>query len=471
MGRAFFVLVLSFLLGIVLFSPRGLAGDQLNAWNWFHYWLNARYFSELGYGDLYDQALLAQGETDGPMGQVKRRRSLETYRIEDVVRNPPVRSSAWSDPRWEQFKLDLQSLEGQDDRWNQILLDRGFNGTPVWVSIVHAFDRIVDLRGPPGRWLGRALDPLLVLALALLLFHAVGPTRAAAALGIFMLLPTTMGRFPGSLLQYDVFVLVMASFCLLSLGRRGWAGVALGLATALRLFPAVFVAALLARAAVDAWDGRAERSWLRFSGGVALGLALAVGIGALGPRGPGAWAEFLDNTSLHQEHHVLGDGRVGLEHLFSVELGADEVPRHRVRRQTLDENRRLFRASQAGLFLLLLLAARRRDVQDTFVLACVAFFLATVASRYYWTVLALFPLLGLGRKDKRLLVWGSLVALLPLAAHGLAAMQGAHKLFRWLAVERALLCGLVATCLLFVALDLRRWGLRGWLLRGFPEEP
>lgn len=462
-------LIFAALLGYIVFSPKGLAHDQFNVWSWFHYWTNARYYQELGYKDIYTEAWIAQKETDGPMGKVRRARDLDTYRSRHFPREVPQRSAAWSDERWESFKADLQSLEDLEDRWVGIFLDRGFNGSPAWVSVAHYIDRIVDMRSPLGRWFGRALDPLLVLAMAALLLATTTPLRGLLVLVVFLWLPTTTARFPGSLLQYDVFALLVVAWCLLQRKRLGAAGLCLGVATALRVFPALFIAALLARAVVDRIDGRPPAAWGRFAAGAGIGLVLGIALGCLGPRGPASWSEFADNTATHQQFHRFGDGRVGLEHLFTIPAGAETPPSMSVRVSTLANNRGVFRASQVALLLLLALAARRRNVSDTFILACMALFVVTVASRYYWAILALWPLLGVARRDTRLLVAGSLVAGVPIAACWIVTGLGAEKLFCWLAFERFLLLGFVSACVGFVAGDIRRYGLRSWILPGRPE--
>jgi len=461
--------ILAGLLAYILLSPAGLAQANFNVWSWFHYWLGARYYEELGYKDLYTQAFLAQKESGGPMGKLTRARDLDTYRSLPLHRLES-RSERWTEARWEAFKEDLESLQDLEDRWVGIFLDRGFNGSPAWVTVSHYIDRVVDLRTPLGRWFGRALDPLLILAMAAFLLATVGPLRGGVALGIFLVLPTTLARFPGSLLQYDVFALVVVACCLVSRRRLGLAGLCLGYATALRLFPAVFVAALLARALLDRIDGRGDRAWWRFVAGLAIGLILAFVLGCLSPRGPTAWSEFADNTRTHQAQHLYGNGRIGLEHLFTIPPGS--APRHppkKVRQATRAKNAALFRASQVGLFVLVALAARRRDATDTFILALVALFAAVVASRYYWAVLALWPLLGWKSRDRKLLVIGTVGALVPILAVHVLASQGRGKLFCWLAFEQWLLLGFVVTCGLLIVRDVRRYGIRAWLLPGIPE--
>lgn len=444
-------------------TPRGLATSDVSAWSWFHYWINGRYFEELGYEDLYEQAVAVHAEQGRRLGKLRVVRDLRTYDAR-ALDPPPTRSPAWTDERWQAFGDDIELLIPMEDRWSQVLRDRGFNGSPAWVGLMRALDGAVDLGSPLGRWIGTALDPALVGLAAWFLIGTFGPIRGSLAGLALLLWPTTVSRLPGCLLQYDVTVLVLLSAGFLARGRHGVTGVLLGVATALRLFPAVFIAALLARAVVDGVDGRPARPWLRFGGGAALGLAAALLLGALGPRGPQAWREFADNTLHHQELHKYGDGRVGLEHLFTVPAERPSRPPRSERIAIRGANELPLRLAQALLLVLVALAARRADAVDTLILATVAFFALAVSSRYYWTVIALWPLLRRGRPGW--LPVGAAVAFGASAAFAVALQLGWPKLEQWLLVERVLLACLVLACATLLGSSVRRLGLRRWLLPG-----
>ena len=170
-------------------------------------------------------------------------------------------------------------------------------------------------------WLA-ALDPALLLAAAGLLVWAFGWRTSAIALLVFSTsFPARFFWTGGSFLRWDwLFALVAAVAC----ARRGkplLGGIALGAATLLRLFPAVFALGPLGAAALAAgaaWLASPDPRWrarfaavraaarsprlrdpLRFLAGCAISGAILVSASLALRGGVDTWVGFMANTAKH----------------------------------------------------------------------------------------------------------------------------------------------------------------------------
>lgn len=420
------------------FGPQGLRDGRVHAWNVYHYWLGAKYQHELGYFDMYEQTLAAWREAGSAPGEALRYRDLRTYELKPTPPGPPlVRSPRWTDARWMEFQQDLAALAPQmaPQGWTFVIRDRGYNASPAWSVPARWVTEGLDLGSPHHLRLAKSVDMVLVLAALAALTVAFGPLRSVVAIWVALLVWNNPTRFLGSFIQYDWLALVLCAAAAVKTRRHGVAGALLGAATVLRVFPAVFLAGMLARAALDALTDRALPPWApRLVGGFALALVLGVGLGAAGPRGLDAWDEWSDKVTIHNHHHKAGEARVGLAHIFgsrSLEL-RPRAPRVEQRQANIAEARPLRYAVAALLLGLLATACWRRDELDCFVLAVVAFFVLTVSSRYYWSALALLPLLGARREDRFSLGVGMGAAVFLTASYYLFCQRlSPHAWVRW----------------------------------------
>ena len=99
-----FTLVIIAWAGLVIGGTAGRDLDRLmegksRTWSHYHYYLGAKYFTELGYTDLYDQAIAVDGEGERRFAAIKWVRNLRTYDREPMNYGNRVRSESWSDDR------------------------------------------------------------------------------------------------------------------------------------------------------------------------------------------------------------------------------------------------------------------------------------------------------------------------------------------------------------------------------------
>ncbi|MDP6934558.1 MAG: hypothetical protein QGG40_16665, partial [Myxococcota bacterium] len=156
--RVLLLLVIVGGLNYARWGPR-LALEQVDTYDLVHYYLNASYFDELGYYDLYPAAILADHENGGPFFDEGRR-----YMAQDeeghffapishaLDRGRQVRETHFTPERWDAFEHDLLVLQreipGMNDKlWRQMIQDHGFNGTPVWTLIAKPIAWLVPVEG------------------------------------------------------------------------------------------------------------------------------------------------------------------------------------------------------------------------------------------------------------------------------------------------------------------------------------
>lgn len=452
---------LTLVVALIALAPglwRYVSGPEVRGWNVFHYYLGAEYYPELGYFDLYPAALRADREGRNTFAQVQRVRNQSTYEVEDrelaESRFPPA--TRFSPERWRHFVADVAALSAHEEArdWTRIFADRGFNATPFWASVARPVTHLLPARRPVALKLLAGLDLVLLAVAGLTLLSAFGRRATLGVSLLFLLSPVDGERMIGGFLQYDWLVALVVGLAALarppSRGRAVVAGVAFGYATLVRVFPVLFVATWLAPHALR-WvrSGRVSRRNLTLATSFAGTLLLGFGLGCITPRGADAWREFAGKIGFHAERHVFGDQRVGLQHLFTSELG-DLAGNSEERRASLEQKRPVVWGLGALLLATTALATLRRRGAAAFLLGMVPFYVLTVASRYYWAVLALLPLGAVGprvgpRAFERTLGFVGLV----FAVFYAARWAGAGRYGSYLVFDAALL---VLTGVLLTAL-------------------
>ena len=285
----------------------------LHDWEWTHYYLGAKYFPELQYDKLYECIAIADAEA-GLGEQVARRKltNLRTNVLEstaDILAHPERCKAGFVPERWQAFRADVEFFRDRQKRgrWEDLQTDHGYNATPVWNF---AGSLLANL-APASRgqvFSLAALDPLYFFAMAFLMVWAFGWRTASVALLVLATnFPSRFYWTGGSFLRWDWLFFLVAAICLLKRERPFWAGLALGYATLLRVFPLlVFAGPGLALAGLlwRRWRGESGldvRPWWRFFAGAALAAAVLLPLGAWRAGGPEAYSRFLENTRKHQE--------------------------------------------------------------------------------------------------------------------------------------------------------------------------
>jgi hypothetical protein len=368
-----------------------------------HYYLGSKYVAELGYDDLYVAMLRAEKETFGSLSSPEARDLLTNELVpsnELVLTSAPVRAR-FSDQRWADFTKDVawfkQSLGPQ---YTGILRDHGYNPSPAWTLVGGTLANLVPAGSRAGILTLTLLDPLLLLAV----FVAVGLTFGRIPLlyaltSFFLVFGAGFAWTGGSFLRQIWFTGVIGAACALEKRREGVAGALLAVATALRIFPAVFMAGPVLARLWEAKESRAvPRGLVRLLAGFAATLAIVFALTATLPRGLGHWSEFRSDLAVHAG--TPAPNLVGLTQALAWKPGPEEVDLAELR--ALWERRTTIHRVQAIVLLPLALAAivllaRRAGAAESIALAAPLLFIALIPAAYYW---AFLPVVALAFRDQ-----------------------------------------------------------------------
>lgn len=386
------------------------ATTRLDAYDLLHYYVNAKYFDELGYFDLYPAVMLVDVENHGPFF-----RQGPTYMAQDeaghhlepvdagVARGREVRER-FTPERWSQFAHDVLylqrtvgcSVRGKSKRcvrelddalWNQLINDHGFNGTPVWTMVARPLTSVpiehVKLLG--------YLDVVLVVgALGLVAWAYGGTTALWTALFLLVTYSTRWPYFTWVLLRYDWLALLIGATALLKRGHPLIAGLFAGLSSTLRLFPALWMWGPMWKGLFGLARREVNRPLLVLAAGFVLAVAVAEG-GAVLTYGGGVITEHVENMADHNRAEQLSSRRVGFALALVSEpwqgLGSEPII-SAARKERIDrEQYARFAAALVGM-LALGWAVRRRGDDEAFAYGFLPFFAFTTASYYYYVARA-----------------------------------------------------------------------------------
>ena len=412
------------LVGLVFWHFHGtyvrpfLGGDHFRYLSVYHYYINAKYFNELGYTDLYEQTLVADWESRYRLRSTQGITNLRTYGRHRVDLDRFAQSPAFNPDRWGEFKRDVDFFIDIGGRrlMDRALNDRGYNASPFWNTLGAALANRLDITSSPQRFALLSLDSIMGLIAIGVCIWAFGFAPTGMGLLIIIMAPINHTRLIGNFLNYDwMYMIVMG----LAFYRKKWialSGFCWAFAFMTRLFPLLMVLGGVAGAVYyfaqkRQIDLQIKRLLVHFT--VWCGVAFL--IGCLNDQGLRSWQSFSTNIVTHAEHHVFGERRVGLKHYFTTPTSPDQnIRKWRKgdKSEAFEQRKWSYRA--AALVMLLMLAAvyRRKRGTDAMIWGLPAIFALLVSSRYYWSMLGVLPLLNQDEEDGRPSFSGSLVGLI-----------------------------------------------------------
>ncbi|MCK5862842.1 MAG: hypothetical protein KAH38_10175 [Candidatus Hydrogenedentes bacterium] len=226
-----------------------------NAYEFYHYYIGTKYAREVGYGEMYAASLIADKETGmkwrHKSGSIRDLCTGRQVNHKHFLENAEKYKAKFSPERWEEFKKDISYFKEKlvQYRWNGVLKDKGYNGTPVWSMIVGGLlSNRISTDNKVGMTFLALLDPLLILAAFLTVVWAFGPRTAF--LMIILLGTHYMMKWwhmKGAYLRTDWAMCLVMAVCCIKKERFAFAGVLTGYAMLSRIFPAVFLFGLGAK--------------------------------------------------------------------------------------------------------------------------------------------------------------------------------------------------------------------------------
>jgi hypothetical protein len=384
---------------------------RVDTYDLVHYYLNSKYFDELGYFDLYPAVILVDHENGGP-------RFLEppVYLAQDasghhlapiahaLARGAEVKQTAFTPERWAAFAHDTLVLQREItgfDRdkklWSEMIQDHGFNGTTAWTAVAEPIAARVPVSAI--KWLG-FIDLGLLAGAVGLVGWAYG--LDAALWTTLFLVVTYSTRWPTitwAFLRYDWIAALIAATALL---RRGWhlpAGLLAGWSAASRMFPALWMWGPFAKGVSLLLGRRVERPLLVLGGACLLGVALAEGA-AVARFGTEPIVTHFENMEDHNSAEQLSSRRIGLALALTHSGSLEPKLLTPERRDAIAEQAPL-RYTLAALWLAAVgWALRNRRDDEAFGFGFAPFFLLTTASYYYYVARATLAVVHAGDLER-----------------------------------------------------------------------
>jgi hypothetical protein len=289
----------------------------VHRWDTFHYYVGAKYFKELGFERMYECVAVADHESPDPAlrrrVELRKITNLRTNALEttkEILKHPEVCKQHFTAERWDAFKVDIEYWRKPEapKRWDDTSTDHGYNATPVWGIL----GTILSNTGPASdaqiNWIV-AIDPIYYVAMIVMVWWAFGWRVTAVAMTVFA---TNFGnRFywtGGAFLRWDWLFYTTAVVCFLRKEKPFLAGLALGYATLLRVFPGFMAFGPLIALAVHMVRERriipkdlVGRKYVRLFVGAAVAFAVLIPVSFRTSDGIRSYQEFVKNSIKHKE--------------------------------------------------------------------------------------------------------------------------------------------------------------------------
>lgn len=306
--------------------------DFYHRWEFFHYYVGAKYFNEIGYEGIYTCAAVAEYELPDPgakqNAKVRKLRDLRVNLIVDTtewIENPEkckggsYGRQAFTDKQWESFKKDVSFFRrvSLGNYWNDMQKDHGYNPPPVWGLTGRLFAEIQPASESYMKLLS-AIDPLIFSAM----FGFVAWAFGWRVMCVAILFWGTQDASPfywtgGAFLRQDWLFYAVVSACMIRKQKYFWGGAFMAYSTLLRVFPLLFFPGWILAAVAyayrqykadpkNAFEGGFMTTWLRLTEGrlrkVALGATVALAVlftASIFNSGTFAWKQFVHHIGVH----------------------------------------------------------------------------------------------------------------------------------------------------------------------------
>mgnify|MGYP003639608252 CR=1 FL=1 len=394
-------------------------GTFMNNHDFYHYYTGTKYAPEIGYYNQYAASLLADHEQNKVFDTKSSVRNLETHGYtptREIFANQDAIKGRFTPARWEEFKKDILYFQKRvpQAKWQQMLRDKGYNGTPVWSMVTGTFTNSIRTSNDPGMSALIAADPIILAIMFLFIWWAFGPWTALFAIAFFGTnFVTDFVHIKGALFRMDWIACIVISMCLVHKKCFGLAGAVLAYAAAARIFPAVF---LFGMGSLACWDCLAtrkiNRDYLRFFATFFITATLLTGLSYL-YYGPALWHEFIVKIGVHNKD--ISTTRVGFKYIFlwPFESFGDKV-------RGFEAHQTAWWCCQGAMLFITFFAARKLKPYQALGLGFVPAFFLTAPTFYYY-ILLIAPLLVFLPEPKRAsnVVGASLFFITSIAGYGL----------------------------------------------------
>lgn len=412
-----YIILGGFILSLLYYNLISL--PHYRQWGVFHYYVGAKYLKELGYFNLYNCAVESGNSA---WEKIRIVRDLRSYKLLSDDKIPKCPNENFSEDRLKKFREDVSLITAKEypQYWAEVATDKGFNPPPSWAAIAGP---IAYSFSPENEFISSIifnLDVVFIIIAGVVVFLISGPLAALITLVLALLYFGTFGIIGNNFLQYAWFPALCASIAFHKKGRFGSSGITLGIASALQVFPAVFlipiaVSSVLALLKKDFTNFKKNIFFL-FSFFCTVILFALMGILHTGKTG--IWFEWYEKITTHR-NYINGEVfNIGLPNLIT-EFGASDRSNSFSYTEAYDttiarggifsENLTIWLIIITIYFTISVIALRRNV--NPFVIGFIPMYLLMSLSPFYYLSLSLIPFALWENKKLRI---ASIVSLLCL---------------------------------------------------------
>ncbi|MBN2718599.1 MAG: hypothetical protein JXX14_22330 [Deltaproteobacteria bacterium] len=378
--------------------------DGYDEYDLLHYYINAKYFDELGYFRLLPSLIVATEEA-GPYcvgkAPIYLAQDENDYQIKPIwyaLSKKDEIKSHFTDERWEQFKHDAMYIQRESRRlkcflWRQLLQDHGFNGTPTWVLMARPITNMVPVESIKYATL---IDLWLIIAMLGIVFWAFGG-QAFAFLWIFITVSYSF-RWPTitwCLLRYDWVTCMVMGIAFMKKKKPIAGGAFFGYATLMRYFPAIWLFGIAAKGIHALLTNKSvpwRRFWLRIptvyykmAAGF-FGIILLLLTVSFSTDGIDAHKQSLKNMTAHVEPHNLSSMRQGLAIALTFRGETDQKLISTEQKEMVANMESTVRKVAIVFLIVLGLFMSRIKDWEAVGLGLIPYFFLTTSSYYYYSM-------------------------------------------------------------------------------------
>lgn len=410
-------------MGVMNFAGWNIARKSyFNEYDFYHYYMPAKYAPEVGYFSMYVATLGASEELGHK--RVSKVRDLRTdthVSAKDALKKVKKAKAKFSEARWKEWVADVDFYRRNvsDEVWRKMLKDRGYNGTPIWTMLWGWLANQVPTSDTVGMHALAFIDVAFWIGAFAAVAWAFGPRTmfiVVAMLGLQFV--TNWVPLKAAYVRIEWIAELLAAMAFMKKGKHATAGVLVGLSVTSRIFPIFWAFGAAVTVALTLWrERRLDRPATRFL--VAIGLTgVTLTLASFAATSVRYWQDFLDKIG--HLSTVFSSWRVGFEYLYTLSWDGN-APGGVPVDQFFAEHE-LLRLIPKGLAVIgaAALAPRLRERWEQLLLGFIlTYFLMGLL--YYYYVMLLVPTLWLAsRSDK------------PSRAAMLAWMFGSSALVTWL---------------------------------------
>ncbi len=390
-----------------------------------HYYLGSKYFSELGYHDLYNAFIAADRETGNKFKKINVIRDLRSKELADVsdisdqIKAVPPK---FTSERWEEFKDEFKHFRSKRN-FKDLMLDHGYNPSPVWTMEAKAVSSLLSPFSNSPKQMVKTIvliDVVLLIFMFLMIWYAFGFVTMAFSVVFWGANPIVLFDYTGgAFMRQNWIVSLITGICLFKKNKEILAGAFIANSVGVRLFPGIFMV-IPAFQFVYKWikEKRFPVRLFRFGSSTVVFFIAFILLSLVFAGGTRSWKVFLKNATEHNKG--IYTNHISYRNIFSYETNRNadsyrKTGKYHHEKWRLDKEERVARLKPVFYISLLVIMCfmfylfKDDEPENGLYIGAFFPFLFFYPANYY--AMYLLPLVFLAVKDRRMLLalFGSMI--------------------------------------------------------------